>query len=46
LSCGAPCSPTNNVVVSGGGAGSFGQTFGLIAGHESREIQYGLKLTF
>ncbi|HLK05456.1 MAG TPA: carboxypeptidase regulatory-like domain-containing protein [Candidatus Acidoferrum sp.] len=45
LSCGAPCSPTNNVVVSGGGGG-FGQTFGLIAGHESRELQYGLKLTF
>ncbi|HLZ13424.1 MAG TPA: carboxypeptidase regulatory-like domain-containing protein [Candidatus Acidoferrum sp.] len=45
LSCGAPCSPTNNVVVSGGG-GTFGQTFGLIPGHESRELQYGLKLTF
>jgi len=46
LSCGAACSPTNNVVVSGGGAGAFGQTFGLIAGHQSREIQYGLKITF
>ncbi|HWY44492.1 MAG TPA: carboxypeptidase regulatory-like domain-containing protein [Candidatus Sulfotelmatobacter sp.] len=45
LSCGGPCSPTNNVVVSGGGGG-FGQTFGLIAGHQSRELQYGLKLTF
>jgi hypothetical protein len=42
---GGACSPTNNVVVSGGGGG-FGQTFGLIAGHESREIQYGLKFTF
>jgi len=45
LSCGGPCSPTNNVVVSGGG-GNFGQTFGLIAGHESREIEYGLKFIF
>jgi hypothetical protein len=36
---------TNNVVTAGGGGG-FGQTFGLIAGHESREIQYGLKFTF
>jgi len=36
---------TNNVVTAGGG-GTFGQTFGLIAGHESRELQYGLKLTF
>jgi hypothetical protein len=45
LSCGGPCSPTNNVVVSGGGGG-FGQTFGLIAGHESREIEYGLKFIF
>jgi Carboxypeptidase regulatory-like domain/TonB-dependent Receptor Plug Domain len=44
--CGAsPCTPTNNVVTAGGGGG-FGQTFGLIAGHESREIQYGLKFTF
>ena len=47
LICGLnPCSPTNNVVTAGGGGGNFGQTFGLIAGHESREIQYGLKLTF
>jgi hypothetical protein len=46
LSCGpALCSPTNNVVVSGGG-GSFGQVFGLVPGHNSRELQYGLKLTF
>src|SRR6267142_847514 len=37
LSCSGPCSPTNNVVVSGGGGG-FGQTFGLIAGHQSREL--------
>jgi hypothetical protein len=47
VSCGGTgCSPTNNVVVSGGGGGNFGQTFGLIAGHESRELQYGLKITF
>jgi hypothetical protein len=47
LVCGAsPCSPTNNIVTSGGGGNGFGQTFGLIAGHESREIQYGLKFTF
>jgi hypothetical protein len=36
---------TNNVVTAGGGGG-FGQTFGLIAGHESREIEYGLKFIF
>lgn len=42
---GGACSPTNNVVVSGGG-GAFGQVFGLVPGHESRELQYGLKLTF
>jgi hypothetical protein len=46
LVCGvSPCTPTNNIVTAGGGGG-FGQTFGLIAGHESREIQYGLKFTF
>jgi len=37
---------TNNVVTSQAGVGNFGQTFGNIAGHESREIQYGLKFTF
>ncbi|HEY6945138.1 MAG TPA: carboxypeptidase regulatory-like domain-containing protein, partial [Candidatus Acidoferrum sp.] len=49
LVCNGPlgaCSPANNVVVSGGNGSAFGHTFGLIAGHESREIQYGLKLTF
>ena len=47
VSCGGTgCSPTNNVVISGGGGGNFGQTFGLIKGHESRELQYGLKITF
>jgi hypothetical protein len=46
LSCGGPgCSPTNNVVVSGGG-GSFGQTFGTLVGHESRELQYAIKFSF
>jgi len=38
---------TNSVVTSQGNSfGGFGQAAGLIAGHESREIQYGLKLTF
>jgi hypothetical protein len=38
---------TNNVVTAQGtGLGGFGQTHGLIKGHESREIQYGLKFTF
>ena len=43
---GGACSPTNNVVVSGGGTTQFGQVFGLVPGHNSREMQYGLKLTF
>jgi len=47
LVCGAsPCTPTNNVVTGGGGGGGFGQVINLIPGHESREIQYGLKFTF
>jgi hypothetical protein len=38
---------TNNLVTAqGNGLGNFGQANHLIAGHESREIQYGLKFTF
>jgi hypothetical protein len=40
------CTTSNNVVTAGGGGGGFGTTPNLIAGHESREIQYGLKFTF
>jgi len=39
------CPPTNHVVTAGGGGG-FDQTFGLIAGHESREPNSRLKFTF
>ena len=38
---------TNNVVsAQGTGVSQFGQSIATLTGHESREIQYGLKFTF
>lgn len=38
---------TNNVVTAqGNGLGGFGQVTQVVPGHESRQLQYGLKFTF